>query len=134
MSVGNEEYCSGYHPDGVNLIVLGDSPAEIQAGQVENHAASCSRSGQVSHLQLSLCAGSQISNEGAVWQVRTSTALFERFLSKVCHAFCFSEDTVRSMVKTVKFKEALHLQPWNLFEQFFCTRWADSSNGGPYCE
>ena len=24
--------CPGFHPEGVNLIVLGDSPAEIQAG------------------------------------------------------------------------------------------------------
>ena len=24
---------AGYHPDGVNLIVLGDSPAEIQAAK-----------------------------------------------------------------------------------------------------
>lgn len=50
----------GYHPDGVNLIVLGDSPAEIQA------RSRC-------HVRINLrCpvspAGRQVRNEGAEWQ------------------------------------------------------------------
>ena len=54
----------GYHPDGVNLIVLGDSPAEIQA------RSRCHVRTGINIGFPVFPAGRQVRNEGAEWQAQ----------------------------------------------------------------
>ena len=54
----------GYHPDGVNLIVLGDSPAEIQARSRCHIRTGVNLGCPVSP------AGRQVRNEGAERQAQ----------------------------------------------------------------